>query len=162
MVACWKKILLPCLSVLISKGYANPPDPPWVFDDGAVYRPAHPGRKRRICWPSADPVPIQKEVRLLMSGTLVRRGEFGPLHGSMAIKVELECTKLGIDLDQALSIWKQLMMGKVLKGGASKLKDECTMKRIQKEFKQRQRLLLNILQAYNLPPVSIFRAVLAP
>ena len=53
------------------------------------------------------------------------------------------------------------MMGKVLKGGALKLKEKCTIKRIQKEFEQRQRLLLEILQAYDLPPVSIFQAILA-
>ena len=162
MVAHWKKILLPCcLSVSISNGYTNPPDPR-VFDDGDVYRLAAPGRRRTIPWPSADPVPIHKEVQLLMSGTLLRRGEFGPLHGSRAIEVDLECAELGIDLDQALSIRKQLMMGKVLKGGASKLKDQCTIKRIRKEFEQRQRSLLDISQAYDLPPVSILRAILAP
>ena len=158
MVGRWKKILFPCLSVSTSSGYTNPPDPR-AFDGGDVYRLA---RRRTIHWPSADPVPIRKEVQLLMSGTLLRRGEFGPLHGSRAIEVELECAELGIGLDQALSIRKQLMMGKVLKGGASKLKDERTMKRIRKEFEQRQRSLLEISQAYDLPPVSIFRAILAP
>jgi hypothetical protein len=66
------------------------------------------------------------------------------------IEVELECAELGIDLDQALSIRrKQLVMGKALKGGASKLKDQCMIKQIRKEFEQRQRSLLDISQAYD-------------
>jgi hypothetical protein len=97
-----------------------------------------------------------------MSGTLVRRGEFGPLCGSRRIEVDLECAELGIHFDQALSIRKQLMMSKVLKGGSWKLKDEYTMKRIRKEFEQKQRPLLEISQRYDLPPVSIFRAIVAP
>jgi hypothetical protein len=101
MVAHWKQILLPsCLYVLISNSYTNLLDPR-VFNNGDVYRLAAPGRKRTIPWLSADPVPIHKEVQLLMLGTLLHRGEFGPLPWSRAIKVELECTKLGIDLDQA-------------------------------------------------------------
>ena len=80
MVAHWKKILLPsCLYVSISNGYSNPPDLR-VFDDGDVYRLTAPGRKRTIPWPLADPVPIHKEVQLLMSGTLLHRGELGPLY----------------------------------------------------------------------------------
>ena len=163
MVAHWKKILLPsCLYVSISNGYTNPPDPR-VFDNGDIYRLAAPGRKRTIPWPSADPVPSTRRYNCSCWGSLLHKGKFGPLHGSRAIEVELECAELGIDLDQALSIRrKQLVTGKVLKGGASKLKDQCTIKRIRKEFEQRQRLLLDISQAYDLPPVSIFRAILAP
>ncbi|KAL3827216.1 hypothetical protein ACHAXA_006771 [Cyclostephanos tholiformis] len=165
--AYWKGILLACLSVpTITNGYTNPPDPipSGLFDDG-VYRPtpgADGGRGRTIHWSRAYPVPIQREVRLLMSGALLRRGEFGPLCGIRAVEVELECAELGMDFDQASSIRRQLMICKVLKCGAHRLRDESTMRRIRMDFEVRQRPILDISQAYDLPPVSILRALLAP
>jgi len=142
------------------EGYINSPAPDrTMFDNGVLRRT--PGRERTIHWPSAEPVPVQKEIQLLMSGALVRRGEFGPLHGSRALEVELECGELGLTVHQALSIRKQLIMRKTLKG-SWKLKDESTMNTIKKKFEHQQRSLQEISQEYDLPPVSIFRAIVAP
>lgn len=150
-----------------SNGYANPPDPPRMLfsfdrDDVVFTRTRSNNSKHRIIdWPVADPVPIQKEIQLLMSGILLRRGEFGPLYGSRAMELELECADMKICFDQALCIRKQLLMSKVMNGGSWKLKDTKTMKLILKEFEQKQRSLLDISLTYDLPPVSIFRAIVS-
>jgi hypothetical protein len=153
------------MCVSISNGYANPPDPPRLFSfDSDVFttRTSRSNNKHRsIDWPIADPVPIQKEIQLLMSGILLRRGEFGPSYGSRAIELELECANVNISFDQALCIRKQLMMSKVMNGASWKLKDTKTMKLIVKEFEQKQRSLLDISHTYDLPPVSIFRAIVS-
>lgn len=69
-----------------------------------IYRPsphAH-GIKRSIHWPSTttNPVPIQNEKQLLMSGALLRRGEFGSLAGSRVLEVDLECSEAGLTYNQ--------------------------------------------------------------
>lgn len=121
------------------------------------------GQERTIHWPlSADPVPIEKEIQLLMSGNLVRRGEFGPLGGSRALEVELESEELGLTFQQSLSIRKQLLTSKLLKDGTSKLKNEQTRIKIVREFEKKQRPILELSQQYDLPPVTIFRAIMAP
>jgi hypothetical protein len=96
-----------------------------------------------------------------MSGTLLRRGEYGSLIGSRELEVKLECAELDIDYDQALCIRKQLLMGKVLKGGSCRLNDEDTMKRIKKDFEVRRRPILEISKIHDLPPVSIMRSILS-
>lgn len=61
------------------------------------------GIKRTIHWPSpstTNPVPIQNEVQLLMSGALLRRGEFGSLAGSRILEVDLECSEAGLTYNQ--------------------------------------------------------------
>ena len=116
---------------------------------------------RIIHWPSADPVPIQKEIDLLMSGTLLRRGEFGTLQGSRLLEVELECQEIGLTHHQAKCIRKQLMIDKLLKG-SWKLKDRKTMERICKDFEHKQKPLLDISYELDLSPVSIFRSIVAP
>lgn len=132
----------------MSSAYINPPK----LDDGI-----------HTSWgQTAEPVPIKKEIQLLMSGNLVRRGEFGPLVGSRALEVELESAELELTFQQALSIRKQLMISKILKVGTAKLKNEQTTKKILWDFEQRQRSLLELSYQYDLPPVTIFRAILAP
>lgn len=118
--------------------------------------------ERIIHWPSAAyPVPIQKEIDLLMSGTLLRRGEFGSLQGSRLLEVELECQEIGLTHHQAICIRKQLMIDKLLKG-SWKLKDRKTMERICKDFEHKQKPLLDISYELDLSPVSIFRSLVAP
>ena len=67
-----------------------------------IYRPPtnNNGIERTLHWPSADPVPIQKEIQLLMSNTLIRRGEFGKVYGSRALDVELSCIDAGLTFHQ--------------------------------------------------------------
>jgi hypothetical protein len=77
------------------------------------------------------------------------------------MELELECANVNISFDQALCIRKQLMMSKVMNGASWKLKDTRTMKLIVKDFEQRQRSLLDISHTYDLPPVSIFRAIVS-
>lgn len=141
------------------QGYMNSPAQTMPFDINSNI--LHRGHERTIHWPSAKPVPLQKEIQLLNTGTLLRRGEFGPLQGSRALEVELECGDLGLTYHQALSIRKQLIMRKTLKG-SWKLKDDSTMDKIKKKFECQQKSLKEISQEYDLPPVSIFRAIVAP
>ena len=105
-------------------------------------------------------MPIQSEVRLLNSGLLIRRGEFGPLRGLRCYQVEDECFSLGITPPQALSIRKQLMVKKALKNSC-KLKSEKRLDNIIKSFQCQQKSLLEMAKSLDLPPVSIFRAILA-
>lgn len=157
----WANVLRLCLFLAPARGYmTSSPERP-VFDKTGIFHQTT-GVEHAINWPSAGPpVPLQKEIQLLTSGTLLRRGEFGSLDGSRALEVELECSELGMSFHQAVSIRKQLMMRKMLKG-SFKLKDENTLGDIKKKFEQRQRPLLELSQEYDLPPVSIFRAIVAP
>ncbi|KAL7531044.1 hypothetical protein ACHAXR_007685 [Thalassiosira sp. AJA248-18] len=150
-------LILLMVVVIVVTGYTNSPG---IFHGGAPTR-----QQRTIHWPSSlsgGPVPVEKEIQLLMSGTLLRRGEFGPLYGSRALELELECAELGLAFHQALSIRKQLMLRKLLKEGSRKLKDEKKMNVIIRKFEQQHKPLLEIAQEYDLPPVSIFRAIMAP
>jgi len=140
------------------EGYMNSPER--LNFDRTVFRQT-PGQKRTLHWQSAQPVPIQKEIQLLMSGNLVRKGEFGPLYGSRVLEVELECCEVGLTFHQAISIRKQIMMGKLLQG-CWKLKEPRIMKSIIDKFEHQQKPLLEIAEQYDLPPVSIFREILAP
>lgn len=148
-------ILQICLLVANVKGYMN------SSPEGAIFDRSVTGQTRSIQWPSAEPVPVEKEIELLMSGTLLRRGEFGRLVGSRALEVELECCERGFSFHQALSIRNQLMVGKSLKG-SWKLKHEGILQSIVEKFEHQQTPLLEISEQYDLPPVSIFRAIVAP
>jgi len=77
------------------------------------------------------------------------------------LEVESECSELGLYFHQAVSMWKQLIMRKMLKS-SFKLKDENTLGDIKRKLEQRQRLLLELSQEYELPHVSIFQAIVAP
>lgn len=126
-----------------------------VFDDGA--------RKNRIItWkPSAcKPVPVDKEVQLLRKDVLVRRGEFGQLSNSRQLEVELECCELGLMYDQAISIRKQLLIRKA-RENHWKLKEEHSLDRVISSFQSQEKSLTGIALELDLPPVSVFRAILA-
>lgn len=162
MVARGKKILIPCLLLYISSGYMNPPKYKLFHYENLTSQAQGQKQERRIHWPSlAEPVPIEKEIRLLMSGNLVRKGEFGPLSGSRELEVELESAELGLTFQQALSIRKQLLVSKLMKDGISKLKNEQTVKKLTREFERNQRSLLELSFKYDLPPVTILRSILA-
>ncbi len=92
----------------MATGYMNSPER-LMFDERGVFRRTSTAatREHTIHWPSAlEPVPLQREIKLLRSGTLVRRGD------SDHCKVQLECSGIGITYAQATSIRNQLLAGK--------------------------------------------------
>lgn len=103
-------------------------------------------------------VPIEKEIQLLNSGQLLRRGEFGPLSRSRRIQVASSCYDIGIPLHQASSIRKQLLIQKVT-SGSWLLKDEEVIDCIVDKF-CRKRSILKLAYEYDLPPVSILRCII--
>ena len=120
----------------------------------------HTGIKRTIQWHSSSkPVPTWKEVHL-KNNVLLRRGEFGPLRGDRLYQVENECDALGVQFSQGLSIRKQLMVSKTM-AGFGKLKDEKILKKMVQMFDRQNKSLLEMARELDLPPVSIFRAILS-
>ena len=161
-----------CLSLVMVTvhGYTTSPEVhPMFGKDGHLFRrqTAASGsgtrEKHSITWKlsSASPIPIQSEIDLHRSKTLLRRGEFGALQGSRAFEVELECYEHGISFHQAISIRKQLMVRKMLRNSPM-LKDKHTLKIITKRFEHGQTPLLELSNDYDLPPVSILRAIIGP
>ncbi|KAL7523235.1 hypothetical protein ACHAWF_000434, partial [Thalassiosira exigua] len=145
-----------CILVAGASGYVHSPGP----DDIVGILRKTPAREHTLHWRAAsEPVPIQKEIQLLTSGALIRRGEFGPLHGSRELEVKLHCSELGLTFQQALSIRKQLMMHKALKGSRL-LKKEHVIEKIQIDFEHKQKPLLKISNQFDVSPVSIFRALM--
>ena len=118
--------------------------------------------KRKITWEPAayEPVPISKEIQLLQKDVLIRRGEFGQLHGSRQLEVELECCELGLTFHQALSIRKQLLIKKA-RANHWKLKDEDSLEEVISTFQKQKKSLIDVGFELDLPPVSIMRAILA-
>ncbi|KAK1743305.1 hypothetical protein QTG54_005926 [Skeletonema marinoi] len=118
--------------------------------------------KRKITWEPAayEPVPISKEIELLRKDVLIRRGEFGKLYGSRQLEVELECCELGLTFQQALSIRKQLLIKKA-RMNHWKLKEKDSLKGVISSFQTQKKSLAEIAVELDLPPVSIFRAIMA-
>lgn len=127
-----------------------------IFDNGTKRV------KRKIVWEPAayEPVPISKEIELLRKDVLIRRGEFGKLHGSRQLEVELECCELGLTFSQALSIRKQLLIKKAI-SNHWKLKDKDSLEEVISSFEKQKKSLTDIACELELPPVSIFRAIMA-
>ena len=127
-----------------------------VFDNGTKRV------KRKITWEPAayEPVPISKEIQLLQKDVLIRPGEFGHLHNSRRLEVELECCELGLTFHQALSIRKQLLIKKA-RTNHWKLKDTESLEEVIRSFQKQEKSLTDIAVELDLPPVSIFRAILA-
>ena len=105
-------------------------------------------------------MPIQTEIKLLKSGVLVRRGEFGKLYDERLEEVEEQCKRLKMTSHQGLLVRRQLMVCKVM-NSAWKLKDEQKLVSIKKTFESRQHSLLDMAEEFDLPPVSIIRAIIA-
>jgi len=124
------------------------------------------GRTRELEWNSPFAieggcnagVPIEKEIQLLDSGQLLRRGEFGPLSPSRRIQVASCCYDVGIPLHQASSIRKQLLIQKVT-SGSPLLKDEEVIDDIIAKFNCKKSIL-KLAYEYDLPPVSIMRCII--
>lgn len=128
---------------------------PFDADD---FRPT--GIERKIDWKaSSEPVPLRSEVGLLKSGVLVRRGEFCTLHGDRLEEVERECKIWGMTLSQGLLIRRQLMVSKVV-ASSWKLKNERKLVLAIENF-ERMISLMRLSADLDLPPVSIFRAIVA-
>lgn len=118
------------------------------------------GIERKIDWKaSSEPVPLRSEVGLLKSGVLVRRGEFCTLHGDRLEEVERECKIWGMTLSQGLLIRRQLMVSKVV-ASSWKLKNERKLVLAIENF-ERMISLMRLSTDLDLPPVSIFRAIVA-
>ncbi len=118
--------------------------------------------KREILWEPAayEPVPVNKEIELLRKDVLIRSGEFGKLHGSRQLEVELECCELGLTFHQALSIRKQLLIKKAMTNHW-KLKEKDSLEEVIRSFETQKKSLADIAVELDLPPVSIFRAIMA-
>ncbi len=127
-----------------------------IFDNGTKRV------KRKIVWEPAayEPVPISTEIELLQKDVLIRRGEFGKLRGSRQLEVELECCELGLTFHQALSIRKQLLIKKAM-SNHWKLKDNDSLEEVISSFETQKKSLMDIAVELDLPPVSIFRAIMA-
>mmetsp|Transcript_10472 Transcript_10472/g.12890 ORF Transcript_10472/g.12890 Transcript_10472/m.12890 type:complete len:402 (-) Transcript_10472:314-1519(-) len=107
---------------------------------------------------NSAPIPIHKEIALLKSGVLIRRGEFNFIEGSRLDEVRQKCDELGgVTLTQALLIRKQLMVTKVTRN-TRRLQKEGKM--LEHSFANRRRTLLQLSRDIDLPPVSIFRHIL--
>eukprot|EP00804_Cyclotella_cryptica_P009297 CCRYP_008969-RA/>CCRYP_008969-RA protein AED:0.37 eAED:0.37 QI:1095/1/1/1/1/1/2/115/340 len=119
------------------------------------------GIKREIQWKQfSAPVPIAKEVELFRKNVLYRRGEFGPLDASRQLELELECGAVGMSYSQGHSMRKQLLIKKSLTN-ADKLKNRIILKRLTKDFVNEHKSLLEMSRDMNIPPVSIFRAIIS-
>lgn len=127
-----------------------------IFDNGTKRV------KRKIVWEPAayEPVPVSKEIELLQKDVLIRRGEFGKLRGSRQLEVELECCELGLTFHQALSIRKQLLIKKAM-SNHWKLKDKDSLEEVISSFETQKKSIMGIAVELDLPPVSIFRAIMA-
>lgn len=127
-----------------------------IFDNGTKRV------KRKIVWEPAayEPVPVSKEIELLQKDVLIRRGEFGKLRGSRQLEVELECCELGLTFHQALSIRKQLLIKKAM-SNHWKLKDKDSLEEVISSFETQKKSIMDIAVELDLPPVSIFRAIMA-
>lgn len=127
-----------------------------IFDNGTKRV------KRKIVWEPAayEPVPVSKEIELLHKDVLIRRGEFGKLRGSRQLEVELECCELGLTFHQALSIRKQLLIKKAM-SNHWKLKDKDSLEEVISSFETQKKSIMDIAVELDLPPVSIFRAIMA-
>jgi len=91
---------------------------------------------------------------------LYRRGEFGPLDASRQLELDLECSAVGMTYPQGHSMRKQLLIKKSLTN-ADKLKNKNVLKRLTKAFVNEHKSLLEMSRDINMPPVSIFRAILS-
>jgi hypothetical protein len=119
------------------------------------------GIQRNIQWEyKIPPVPLNNEITLLKSGVLLRRGEYCKLYDDRLEEVEEQCKRLKMSLHQGLLIRRQLMVCKVM-NSSWKLKDEQKFLSIKKNFENRQHSLLDMAEEFDLPPVSIIRAIIA-
>ena len=117
------------------------------------------GIRRNIQWKyQLPPVPLHNEIMLLKSGVLVRRGEFGKLYEDRFDEVDEQCQQLQMTVHQGLLIRSQLLKCKVMRT-SWKLKDPTEFRNIQTKFEDQQRSLLDLSMEYDIPPVSIIRAV---
>lgn len=115
--------------------------------------------KKCIEWKNINnPITIQQESAI--SNILVKRGEYTshlnlPIHRMDEIK--FECDKVNMNILQAFSLRKQLLVNKVVDGSSSRLK---------KMFNQIERLYCNgnsilfLSEKYDIPPVSIMRSII--
>ena len=118
------------------------------------------GIKREIQWKQfSHPVPLSAELELLRKNVLYRRGEFGPLNSSRQLELELECYAVGMTCQQGHCMRKQQLIRNTIVNG-DKLKDERLIKRLSRQFEKGHKSLLKMSKELDLPPVSIFRAIL--
>lgn len=118
------------------------------------------GIKRELHWKQfTKPVPLAAETELVKSDVLTVPGEFGPLSESRQLELELECYALGITRQQGHCMRFQQLLRKVITN-SDKLRDKNLLKRLSREFEHGRTSLLAMSRELDLPPVSIFRAIL--
>mmetsp|Transcript_34223 Transcript_34223/g.38951 ORF Transcript_34223/g.38951 Transcript_34223/m.38951 type:complete len:385 (+) Transcript_34223:56-1210(+) len=111
-----------------------------------------------IEWKQAQrPIPIGREIELLNSGVLLKRGEFGFAVDERCEEIEGKCHKLGMTREQGFLIRKHLAVTKVIKKSRSL---EYKFDSIKNAFCTKRHSLLQLSYQLDLPPVSIFRAIL--
>uniref|UniRef100_A0A7S4K148 CDAN1-interacting nuclease 1 n=1 Tax=Odontella aurita TaxID=265563 RepID=A0A7S4K148_9STRA len=133
--------------------------PPAEEEAAPAFLPEYTGVDVQFDWELAGrPIPLAAERALLESGVLWRRGEFNRIEGRRVAEVEAKCRELGMTRDQGFFVRKQLAVTKVMRN-TWKLKGE-NFDNVEREFSKRRRTLLQLGRDLDLPPVSIFRAVL--
>lgn len=126
-------------------------------DSGSIQRT---GIKREVQWKQfSDPIPLSSELELIRKNVLYRRGEFGPLNSSRQLELELESYAVGMTCQQGHCMRKQQLIRNALLNG-DKLKDDRLIKRFSRQFEKGRKSLLKMSTELDLPPVSIFRAIL--
>jgi hypothetical protein len=118
------------------------------------------GIKRELHWKQfTKPVPLAVETKLVKSDVLSVRGEFGPLSESRQLELELECYALGITRQQGHCMRFQQLLRKVITN-SGKLRDKKLLRRLSREFEHGRTSLLALSRELDLPPISIFRAIM--
>jgi hypothetical protein len=137
------------------------PSTAYLTFDNESGRILRTGIKREIHWAQlSDPVPLSKEIKLLRSNVLQRRGEFGPLDASRLLELELECYELGITCQQGHCMRKQLLIRKSF-ANDGKLKNKRLLKHLTRAFENGSKSLLDMSRELDVPPCNIFRAILS-
>jgi hypothetical protein len=117
------------------------------------------GIKRDLVWKGADCVSEEAENLVQDSNVLLRRGEFVSalnLPSYRIDEIEAVSNDAGVTLDQALSMRKQSLVTKITMT-SGRLRRE--LDNVKKDW-QSGTDILKVSKTYDLPPVSIIRAIL--
>jgi len=116
------------------------------------------GIQRDLTWETKLlPVPLNFEARLLESGVLIRRGEFGRLSSDRVDEIRAACARHSImNLSQALNLRKQTLVTQTAFSNQKLLK---LSKQLSITFSSGTNIL-DLSTQVNQPPVSVIRAIL--
>ena len=115
------------------------------------------GIQKIIHWDSSTgPVAVQSETALHESGVLIRRGEFGRLTDRRLNEIRSVCQRVGMSLQQGISVRKQVMVTQTVQS-SSRLHKK--IRYLSSSFVAGKGIL-QLSMEVNHPPVSILRAIL--